>query len=29
MGDPVTYARIYEFALWPFESTTDLANYAE
>jgi len=29
MGDPATYARIYEFALWPFESTTDLANYAE
>jgi hypothetical protein len=31
MGKPATptYTRIYEFALWPFESTTDLANYAE
>lgn len=31
MGEPATpiYTRIYEFPLWPFESTTDLANYAE
>jgi hypothetical protein len=31
MGEPAPpiYTRIYEFALWPFDSTTDLANYAE
>jgi hypothetical protein len=31
MGEPATpiYTRIYKFALWPFDSTTDLANYAE
>jgi hypothetical protein len=31
MGEPSAHicTRIYEFALWPFDSTTDLANYAE
>ncbi len=31
MGEPVkpTYTRVYEFALWPFDSTSDLADYAE
>jgi hypothetical protein len=31
MGEPVApiYTRIYEFPLWPFDSTSALANYAE
>jgi len=31
MGEPVQspYTRVYEFALWPFDSTSDLADYSE
>ena len=31
MGEPVKpiHTRVYEFALWPFDSTSDLADYSE